>query len=130
MGDRWGDEGPPEEAYSRVSRDLRDVTADFARFLADLPVELVGSYDCRVRELTAEERQRLRGKSSDQFDEAYAIQPADPSATTLLIGRERFHEGASVALGLGVAIDPGIPSCFCDACDEDSQSLIAQTRRY
>jgi hypothetical protein len=130
MGDRWGDQGPPQEAYSRVTRDLRAVTAGFADYLTDLPAELVAAYECTVRELTTQELELLRGTSSGPFDEAYAVQPSDPSGTTLLIARKRFEEGASVTLGLGIAINPGIPSCFCDACDENSESLIEQASRY
>lgn len=126
VGDTWGREGPPDEAYSRVSRDLAVVTAGFTAFLDGLPGRLATAFDCTVREPTAEELARLRRLSGLQLDEAYVVEPADPASATLLVGRGTFEHGAFAVLGLGRGTDALVPTCFCDACDEDSESLADQ----
>jgi hypothetical protein len=55
----WGPDGPPEEAYSRVTRDLAVVTAAFAEFLEELPGRLTAEYDCVVRDPDQGEVERL-----------------------------------------------------------------------
>ena len=126
MADRWGPEGPPPEAYSRVTRDLAAVTAGFSAWLDTLPGRLTTTYDCVVREPTAAELERL-GEPKQPLDEVYVVQPADDRAAPLLVARTTHDGGAGVLLRTGVAIDEGIPGCLCDACDEDSDSLIEQT---
>lgn len=76
MGDTWPD-GLPDEAYSRVTRDLASVTADFAAYLDDLPDRLTTRYRCRVRPLTRHERERVVRDLSDAA-EGYAVEPDDP----------------------------------------------------
>lgn len=129
MPDTWGDEGPPPEAYSRVTRDLAAVTAGFARYLDELPGELTARYVCRTRDLSEDERQRLRGRGAD-LDDGWAVEPSDPDSATLLVGRTSFEGGASAVLGFGVAALALVPDCFCDACDEDSESLVAETEGF
>jgi uncharacterized protein DUF6226 len=126
MADRWGAEGPPREAYSRVTRDLAAVTAGFAAWLDELPRRLTATYDCMVREPAASDLARL-GEVSVPLDEVYVVQPADDRSAPLLVARTTHEGGAGVLLRTGVAIDVGVPGCFCDACDEDSDSLIEQT---
>ncbi len=36
----------------------------------------------------------------------------------------------SAEIGFGVTTRASIPPCFCDACDEDSTSMIAQAEQY
>ena len=130
MPDRWGEEGPPPEAYSRVTRDLAALTAGFARYLDELPGELTARYLCRVRSLSEDERLRLRGSGSGVddgwVDDGWAVEPSDADSATLLVGRTTFEGGASALLGFGVAAHGLVPDCFCDACDEDSESLVAR----
>ena len=49
MADSWGDDGPPDDAYGRLSRDLAAVTADYAAYLEHLPTRLAAEYVCEVR---------------------------------------------------------------------------------
>lgn len=125
MADRWGPDGPPPEAYSRVTRDLAAVTAGFSAWLDDLPRRLTAAYDCVVAEPSAVELERF-GDAPGPLDEVYVVQPAQESSAPLLVARRTYDGGAGVLLRTGVAIDEGIPSCFCDACDEDSESLVGQ----
>lgn len=126
MADRWGPDGPPDEAYSRVTRDLAAVTAAFASWLDELPERLVSSYHCRPRPTTAAEQQRLANAWTAT---TFAVEPADADCATLLVARGTFEGGTSALIGLGVATQELVPSCFCDACDEDSDSMIEQAGR-
>ncbi len=125
MASTWGRAGPPDEAYSRVSRDLAAVTAGFAAYLDDLPRRLTETFDCAVREPTAQERARLG--AAGRFEQAYVVQPAGAGCSPLVVGRSTFEGGAGAVLAGGVAIAEIVPTCFCDACDEDSETLIDQT---
>lgn len=129
MGDRWGPDGPPSEAYSRVSRDLAAVTVGFTAYLDGLPDRLVAAYDCAVRPVTSAEliRLRQRGSRRDSEGTVYAVEPRGPDRATLLVDRTTFERGEFATVGIGQVITELIPNCFCDACDEDSDSLIAQT---
>ncbi len=127
MADSWGADGPPDEAYSRVSRDLHALTADFATYLDALPSQLTAAYDCAIRVPEPHELGKVQ-TDGVSLDEVYVVQPADPRACALVVARLSSEGGASVLLRTGFAIAEDIPSCFCDACDEDSESLIKQTR--
>ena len=129
MADTWGTDGPPPEAYSRVTRDLALLTAAFAAYLDELPDELTPRYDCSVRDLSERETGRLR-KPGLNLDAGYAVEPSGPDSATLLVGRSSFEGGASAVLGFGIAALALVPDCFCDACDEDGASLIAQAQEF
>jgi hypothetical protein len=130
VGGTWGADGPPSEAYGRVTRDLAAVTAAFAAYLDELPTRLVREYDCELRDPTAEEIDRLPHSSSTEFDETHAVQPRRSDCAVLVLARSRDEGGAMVRIGFGVASSALIPGCFCDACDEDSESLIEQTDEF
>jgi hypothetical protein len=133
MGNRWGDSGPPDEAYSRVTRDLAAVTAAFSRHLDELPGRLERTYLCRVRDLDAGEVERLRGVHPQvpwDGSSAYAVAPEGPDRATLLVERSTYDGGAAVLLAFGLVSSVDIPDCFCDACDEDSESAIEQTEDF
>ena len=131
MGDRWGPEGPPDEAYSRVSRDLEAVTAAFAAYLDRLRGGLLVRFDCRVRPATGAELQRLGHGTHDRDEvDAYAVEPADPGSATLLVDRYLWEGGTSVSLAAGRSAVSGAPGCFCDACDEDSDEMIDTVDRF
>jgi len=108
-----------------VTRDLAAVTAGFASFLDRLPETLMETYDCAVAEPTGQQRDRLRRLSS-MLDDSFVIASSDNACAKLLVGPESFDGGVTAVLGLGRAIDEFIPSCLCDACDVDSDSLIEQ----
>ena len=126
MGDTWGDEAPPEQAYSRVTRDLVAVTAGFADYLDSLPAQLESSFDCRVRPATPDEVTQL--DPSSRGLETSAVEAADPDCAVLLIGRTTYAGGAQATIAFGRAVHETVPHCFCDACDEDAESMIEQTQ--
>lgn len=49
MGLRWGREGPPEVAYSRVTRDLSEVYAGLPADVSRRLQRLAGEFEVRVR---------------------------------------------------------------------------------
>lgn len=130
MADTWGDDGPPDDAYERHSRDLAAVTAEYAAYLDDLPTRLTTEFACAVRAATVEEVDWLLNGSPLELDHAFVVHPGVDGCATLLIGRGRFEGGTTAQIGFGVATRASLPSCFCDACDEDSESLISETEQY
>jgi len=128
MGGTWRYDDPPTEAYSRVTRDLAQVTAGFARYLDDLPSRLTATRLCSLRDLNAAETTRLDGGRLS-FRQAYAIEPGDPDCATLLVGRG-VDAGHWAVLALGRVTSLGIPSCSCDGCDEDSDDMIDDAESF
>lgn len=72
----------------------------------------------------------LPREGDDPWLRVTRVRPSRPGAAPLLIARRGFG-GASenlVAIGAGEPaglLDPGLPDCGCDACDDGSQSLLA-----
>jgi hypothetical protein len=128
MGDTWGVEGPPDEAYSRVTRDLAEVTGEFGRYLDVLPSRLTSLLVCKVRDWTVAEAERM-AEGSLLFSEAYAVEPGDSAGATLLVGRG-FGDGHWAKLAFGFGSEVGLPTCGCDACDEDSDDLIEEAEVF
>ena len=105
----WENGGPPDAAYSRVTRDLAAVCADFVAWLDRLPGDLTSAYACTVS---------VDGPLT-------TITPADPSASPLRLER-RDHEdgGTTVVVGFGRQCSEWVTDCLCDACDGDSAEFI------
>jgi hypothetical protein len=101
----WGPDGPPEEAYSRVS--------DPGLYLSLHPVadrlvsRLVSRY--RVEAEAAEVTGPWRG-----IERATRLVPDGGGAPVTVI-----WTGVGVAVRAGHAFERGLPFCGCDACDED-----------
>lgn len=115
-GDRWGIEGPPDEAYSRVTEPERFASLhDFALQLLD---RLIATYDV----------ERVEGQGFDA--ERETIQRSGPSIR--LIPRDQDAAPIAVSFttfpGLGVRFgrwhEDSFPSCGCDACDETAEREI------
>jgi hypothetical protein len=130
MADSWGDDGPPDDAYGRHSRDLAAVTAEYAAYLEDLAARLTSEYVCQLREATVDQVEWLLNGSPAELHHVFALDPGVDACATLLVGRGQFEGGTTAEIGFGVATRASIPPCFCDACDEDSASLISQTEEY
>ena len=96
------------------------MTAGYAEYLAGLPARLSADYDCRVRVLTGEEAHRLGGRRLA----SWAVEPTDPDSATILLASSDFEGATSATVGFGIAAQDDVPTCFCDACDENSDSLI------
>ncbi len=105
----WENGGPPDEAYSRVTRDLAAVCADFVAWLDRLPRALTEAYDC----------------TASTVGQLTTITPADPAASPLRLER-RGHEagGTVVVMGFGRQCSESVTDCLCDACDGDSAEFI------
>ena len=123
---RWGPEGPPEEAYSRVSRDIEALYAGLHAIVAQQVAELMRAYDVTDRGLTLAEQTRL-----GPHDRGVAIAAVDPASSPLLLG---FPTSPGVAVAFGHwGGGRQVPSCECDACDlslaeavEELNQVIAQ----
>jgi hypothetical protein len=46
------------------------------------------------------------------------------------VARSTSDGGATVTPGFGRAIPAALPSYYCDACDEDSDSLVGRAQEY
>lgn len=121
-GDRWGPEGPPEEAYSRVTRDLATLYApvvDAARGTVD---ELASHYDVDRRPADRTELARVEGCVSDAL-EATVLRPRSDDRSPLVVG---VCDLPGVHLAFGRWASERLPACGCDACDETPEDLLEQ----
>ncbi len=108
MGQRWGPDGPPQEAYSRVSDPHR---YDPLRVVArELLGRLEATYDVTTR--GGSELQPWSGVTV----ETVTLVPSDPRASPLTV---TFADPFGLRLGFGHGHVERIPDCGCDACDED-----------
>ncbi len=115
---RWGTEGPPEEAYSRVTNPER------FQPLHDAATELL---DRLERKFAVE---RIEGYDAD--DELGGVSPArppiglmphDPQAAPIVVA---FTEFPGLHVRFGSWRKEWFPNCGCDACDEMPDELIEE----
>jgi hypothetical protein len=114
-GYRWGVEGPPLEAYSRVTNPER--FASLHDVAAELLDRLELEFDAERRELFSldpevEEGIRLARPS-------VSLVPRDAGSAPLVIAFSAFP-GVRVRFGRWCII--AFPTCGCDACDETAES--------
>lgn len=105
----WGPDGPPEEAYSRVT--------DPGRYLSLHPVA-----DRLVSRLIS--RYQVEAEAAEVTGPWRAIQRVtrlvpDGDGTPVTI----VWTSVGVAVRAGHAYERGFPVCGCDACDEDPDRL-------
>ena len=117
-GDRWGIEGPPEEAYSRVTNPER------FRPLHAAAMELL---DRLEREFAVE---RLEGHDADEelgrgslARPPIRLVPHDPQAAPIVVA---FTEFPGLRLRFGSWRTEPFPDCGCDACDETAEVSIEE----
>src|SRR3954470_6086510 len=106
MPDRWGPEGPPQEAYSRVTNPQR-----FA------PV--VGAADALVVTLEREYDVETAAVGLDYALRAVRLTPRE--GAPLVVGVTDFP---GVRLRLGHWATANFPQCGCDACAEEAEDVI------
>ena len=120
-GDRWGIEGPPDEAYSRVTNPER---------FQPLHAAATELLDRLEREFAVE---RLQGHDAD--DELGRIRlarppirlvPHDPQAAPIVVA---FTEFPGLHLRFGSWRTEPFPNCGCDACDETADGSIEEMTR-
>ena len=117
-GDRWGIEGPPDEAYSRVTnlerfQALHDAAmALLGRLEREFAVERFEGYDADEK-LASESRARPPIK----------LTPNDPEAAPIVVA---FSDFPGLHLRFGRWRTESLPHCGCDACDETADEAIEE----
>ena len=112
-GGRWGLEGPPPEAYSRVTNPERFaplhpvVLAHLQHLQEQFAVERVEDYEA-IRGLTQVDLARPSVK----------LIPTDSKAAPILVAFTKFP---SLIVRCGLLVELGFPSCGCDACDATAE---------
>ena len=116
-GTRWGPEGPPEEAYSRVTNPERfqplhaAMTDIIARLQLDFDVERAEGYGLDEE---LEHRHTLAAPS-------VVLTPSDPGAAPIAIV---FTDFPGLHVRFGRWRTEPFPDCGCDACDESAEGEI------
>ncbi len=110
---RWGSEGPPPEAYSRITNPER-----FA-YLHEFAGELLD----RLEKSFAVERLQDYGldpelESGELARASVRLTPEDADAAPILF---IFRAFPSVAVRFGRWYRDSFPDCACDACDETAE---------
>jgi hypothetical protein len=108
--DRWGPEGPPPEAYSRVTNPER--FGPLHRFAERLLTNLEEEFDVS--------REEDLGLDPDlgRNEPTVRLTPRPPEAGTLTIA---FTSFPGLLVRLGHWYEEPIPGCGCDACDETAE---------
>ena len=120
-GDKWEIEGPPEEAYSRVTNPER---------FQPLHAAATALLDKLEREFAVE---RLEEAFFDDELSAESLArppirliPIDPQAAPIVVA---FTEFPGLQVRFGSWRTEPFPDCGCDACDETADGLIEQMTR-
>lgn len=118
MGDKWASEGPPQEAYGRVTDAERYlVLHEIAQALLD---DLERGFDV-TREVSTEADQ-LSASSRP----VVRLVPADAAASPLIV----FDDFPGLLVRMGDDCIAGLPACGCDACDETVERCAEQLHAY
>jgi uncharacterized protein DUF6226 len=116
MGDRWGREGPPLEAYERVTNPERfrplhgAALALLDRLTAEFDVERSEGFGLEA-ELESGEPERP----------SVRLVPRDPNAATIVV---TFTSFPGIRARFGRWYAGAFPTCGCDACDESAEEEI------
>lgn len=115
---RWGPEGPPPEAYSRVTNPER--FQPLHSFMVGLIGRLEAAFDVK----------RLDGYGLDDELEtvdlvrpSVKLLPQDPGAAPIVVVFTAFP---ALRVRVGRWRTDGFPSCGCDACDETADGEAAR----
>ena len=114
---RWGPEGPPEDAYSRVTN------AERFRPLHPTMLEIIGRLE------NGFEVERTEGYGLDEELEkglglarpCVRLSPRDPDAAPIAV---LFSAFPGLHVRFGRWHTEAFPSCGCDACDESAEDQI------
>lgn len=118
----WSKEGPPEEAYSRVTNPERFQPLHEAalglieRLLADFDVEMSEGYDLSVFDIGKDRLTRPSMK----------LNPGESACAPITVA---FDDFPGISMGVGQWKEMSFPGCGCDACDEDADGEIARITR-
>ncbi len=114
---RWGPEGPPEEAYSRVTN------AERFQPLHEAMLEIIGRLE-KDFDVEREDGHGLDEELEKHFDvtrPGVRLIPSDSGAAPIGVAFSSFP-GLHVRFGRWY-MEP-FPSCGCDACDESAEGEI------
>ena len=120
-GSRWGPEGPPDEAYSRVTNPERFLPLHDAmqgiigRLETDFQVERTEGYGLDEE---LEKRMDLAGPS-------VRLSPMDSDAAPIGV---TFTTFPGLYLRFGRWYTEPFPNCGCDACDETAEGEIERLK--
>ncbi len=115
--DTWGREGPPDEAYSRVTNPERFLPLHEAalrlidRLRADFYVEMTEGYDLSVLGISEDGLARP----------SITLIPDNADCAPIAVA---FTDFPGVGVRLGKWKEEPFPDCGCDACDEDADDEI------
>lgn len=117
VGDRWGADGPPEEAYGRVT--------DPGRYsgLHTVGWELLDELERRYA-VTRNASTEPDLHSSDPVPVVRLV-PADPGAAALTMA---FTAYPGLIVRIGRDNTAPLPACGCDACDETVEECTKSLR--
>jgi hypothetical protein len=115
MTRRWGSEGPPLDAYSRVTDPHR--YAALGDVADELVADLVRRYDVEVDDEPVD---------GPRDTSAVRLRPRSVDSADLVVVRTDF----GVRLRAGRWAEESFPSCGCDACDEDVVDVSDELREY
>ena len=118
----WGSEGPPDEAYGRVTRDLATLYAPLLDTAREMLDDLAASYNVDRRAATPDELARVEGCISDAV-ETTVVSPRLPDQSPLIVG---LCDLPGVHLAFGRWASEHLPACGCDACGETLEDLVDQ----
>lgn len=120
LSPRWGLDGPPTEAYSRVSdpERYRPLHA-FASALAD---DLAIEFDIERDDEPVLDREFTAGVDVVR---AIRLSPNATDAAPITIGFTAFP---GLVLGFGEFTRSPVPVCGCDACDDQLVHLVESAR--
>ena len=120
-GDKWGIEGPPEDAYSRVTNPER---------FQPLHAAATALLDRLEREFVVERLEwpfvddELSGESLAR--PPIRLVPHDPQAAPIVVA---FSDFPGLHLRFGFWRTEPFPDCGCDACDETADGEIKKMTR-
>jgi hypothetical protein len=115
---RWGPEGPPPEAYSRVTnaerfRPLHSfIVGLISRLEADFDVDRLDGYGLD------DELERV-----DLVRPSIKLLPRDPGAAPIVVAFTAFP---GLVVRVGRWLTDTFPGCGCDACDETADGEAAR----
>jgi len=115
MTSRWGADGPPDEAYSRVSDPHR--YASLRVLAGELVADLTRRYDVDVRDEPV---------AGPREVSAVRVHPRSGDGADLVVVDTDF----GVYLRAGRWATEPFPSCGCDACDEDVDDVADRLRGF
>ena len=119
-GRTWGPEGPPPEAYSRITNPER--FAPLHAFAEGLLANLALEHDVE-REEGYDLEPTL--ESSEMARSSIKISPRSQSAASLQVSFTKFP---GLVVQAGRWCRERFPACGCDACDETVESTIEELR--